>query len=197
MALNPTQVRLCCRLLRLLLGYTMLVAIAKSAPVSIRDDRGSAHEFQVKAAFLFNFAQFVEWPPSAFERPDSPLVIGILGADPFGSFLDEIVRDEKVGNRPLVVERYQSLADVRDCHVLFVSGSEGRHVERIAAALKGHPTLTVCDWEGLSKYGVMIRFVMERSHVKLRIDLEAARSAGLTISSKLLRSAEIVSMTSN
>jgi hypothetical protein len=151
-----------------------------------------SREFQVKAVFLYNFAQFVDWPPDAFETPESPLIIGILGLDPFGETLDAMVRGEKVNGRPLVVERYRWIGDIQQCHILFISGSEGPRTEQIATALRGKRVLTVCDWEGFARRGAMVRFVMERNRVRLRINLEAAKAAGLNISSKLLRSAETV-----
>lgn len=168
-------------------GWFWMPAVLRSAEAE-RPPR----EFQVKAVFLYNFAQFVEWPTHAFADRTSPLRIGVLGMDPFGPFLDELVRGEKVNGRPLVVERYRSLADVSDCHVLFVSGSEGRQTERIAEELRGRSILTVCDWEEYARNGAIVWFVMERNRVRLRINLDAAKAAGLTISSKLLRSAEIV-----
>lgn len=151
-----------------------------------------SREFQVKAVFLYNFAQFVEWPAHTFETPESPLVIGILGLDPFGQMLDEMVKGEKVNGHPLVVKRYRSVGDIDRCHILFVSGSEGSRTDQIIRALDGESVLTVCDWEGFSRRGAMVRFVVERNRVRLRINLEAAKAAGLNISSKLLRSAETV-----
>jgi hypothetical protein len=152
----------------------------------------SSPEFQVKAVFLFNFAQFVEWPAGAFENEQSPLVIGVLGSDPFGSFLDDVIQGESVNGRVLTVKRYRKIEDVEHCQVLFVSGSEGSHAAKIARTLRGRPILTVCDWEGLARQGAIIRFLAEDDHVRLQINLDAAKAAGLTISSKLLRSAEIV-----
>lgn len=156
-----------------------------------------SREFQVKAAFLYNFVQFVEWPPGAFRTPDSPIVIGVLGQDPFGSFLDQLVAGETVNGRRLVVERYRWIGDIDACHLLFVSGSEGKRAAQIAEALKGRSVLTVCDWEELMTHGAMVRFVTERQRVRLRINLDAVRAGGLTISSKLLRSAETVSQETN
>jgi hypothetical protein len=153
---------------------------------------GPSREFHVKAVFLYNFAQFVEWPAGSFETPESPLVIGILGLDPFGETLDQMVHGEKVNGHPLVVKRYHRIGDVDHCHILFISGSEGARTEQITEILKGKSVLTVCDWEGLGRRGAMVRFVMERNRVRLRINLESAKSAGLNISSKLLRSAETV-----
>jgi hypothetical protein len=166
-----------------LFSFNALVHSAEIAP---------SREFQVKAVFLYNFAQFVEWPREAFDDPKSPLIIGILGLDPFGEALDEMVRGETVNGRPLVVERYRWVGEANRCHILFISGSEGPRSEQIATTLKDRSVLTVCDWEGLSGRGAIVRFVMERNRVRLRINLEAAKAAGLNISSKLLRSAETV-----
>lgn len=153
---------------------------------------GLSREFQVKAVFLYNFVQFVDWPPDAFEHPGSPFVIGVLGLDPFGTFLDDLVRDEKVNGRAIVVKRFRHLGELDQCHVLFVSGSEGPRIEQIAGALRGRSILTVCDWDEFVRHGAMVRFVTERNRVRLRINLDAARASRLTISSKLLRSAETV-----
>ena len=148
-------------------------------------------EYQVKAVFLFNFAQFVEWPTNAFPDAQTPLIIGILGEDPFGSYLDETVRGEKVNNRPLVVQRYRRMDEIKSCHILFISRSEADRLEEVLGGLKGRNILTVGDFEGFAQRGGMVRFVTEKK-VRLRINLEAAKAASLTISSKLLRPAEIV-----
>jgi len=147
---------------------------------------------EVKAVFLFNFAQFVEWPQSAFEGPRSPIVIGILGEDPFSRTLDEIVAGETVRQRQLVVARYRRVEEIETCHILFVSPSETQRYEPILAALRGRPTLTVGETDGFATRGGMVRFVNERNRIGLQINLAAARAAGLTISSNLLRPARIV-----
>jgi hypothetical protein len=149
-------------------------------------------EYQVKAVFLFNFAQCVDWPAEAFPRPDAPFVIGVLGQDPFGAQLDEVVRGETVNSRPLVVERYRDVAQIRACNILFIGSTEAGHLEEIVAALKGRSILTVGDADPAGQRGVMIRLVTENNKVRLRIDVAAAKAGNLTISSKLLRPAEIV-----
>jgi hypothetical protein len=154
-------------------------------------ESAAGKEFQIKAVFLYNFAQFVEWPANAFQSPISPLVIGVLGIDPFGEFLDQTVMGESVNGHPLVVERYATIEDIRPCHILYISGSIAGQSERIASALGQVPVLTVADANDALP-GTMVRFAMERNRVRLRINLEAARQSGLNISSKLLRSAEIV-----
>src|SRR5207247_2374380 len=104
-----------------------------------------APEYQLKAVFLFNFTQFVEWPTNAFPETRTPLVIGVLGEDPFGAYLDETVRGEKVNDRPLVVQRYHRVEEIKACHVLFISRSEREKLELIFANLKGRNILTVGD----------------------------------------------------
>jgi hypothetical protein len=149
-------------------------------------------EYEVKAAFLFNFSQFVDWPAAAFADHRSPLVIGVLGSDPFGATLDEIVRDETVNGRPLTVRRYQSPDQLDSCHILFIDRSQDSQLDAIVAALKGQSVLTVGDFEGFARRGGMIRFVTVGNKIRLRINLGAAQEAKLTISSKLLRPAQIV-----
>jgi hypothetical protein len=149
-------------------------------------------EYQLKAVFLFNFAQFVDWPASAFPNSQTPLVIGILGQDPFGSYLDETVRGETVHDRPLVVRRYRSVEEITTCHILFISRREGRRLKGILDSLRGRSVLTVSDADHFATHGGMIRFVTDHKRIRFRINLEAARAASLTLSSKLLRPAEIV-----
>ena len=149
-------------------------------------------EYRVKAVFLFNFAQFVDWPADAFADPGQPFVIAVLGKDPFGAELDAVVRGEKVSQRSLVVERYYNIADLHECNILYIARSEMGHLPQILTALKGRSILTVSDADGDDQTGVMIRLVNRSNRVGLQIDVGAARASHLTISSKLLRPAEIV-----
>lgn len=149
-------------------------------------------EYQLKAVFLFNFAQFVAWPDSAFATPDAPLVIGILGPDPFGAYLDETVRGEMVNGHPLVIRRFRGPADVTICHVLFVGSADRQRLEAILTELGTRPILTVGEWDGFARGGGMIGFVTDRNRIRLRINRQAAEAASLTLSSRLLRPAEIV-----
>jgi hypothetical protein len=152
----------------------------------------SPTEYQVKAVFVYNFSRFVEWPPQAFSAPNQPFVIGILGSDPFGSRLDEAVRGEQIDQHPLQVRRFRSVGEIGECQILYIDSSESGQLPQILAALEHRNTLTVSDLDGSSQRGVMIQFVTENNRIRLRINVESARAAGLTISSKLLRTAEIV-----
>jgi hypothetical protein len=151
-----------------------------------------ASEYQVKAVFLFNFAQFVDWPAAAFPASDTPLVICVLGNDPFGDALDQTVRNERLGGRPFQVRRHRSVDEITTCHILFISRSEANRPEAILASLKQRPILTVSDADGFAQRGGMIRFVTDRNRIRLQLNLAAAEAAHLTISSKLLRAAEII-----
>ena len=169
-------------------GATLTAAITVAAAA----EPAAPSEYQVKAVFLFNFTQFVEWPPGTFATPEAPFVIGILGSDPFGAQLDEVVRGETVNRRPLLVQRYGSVADVRNCNILFISSAESGSLKQILAALKGRSILTVGDGDEDGQRGVMIRLVTRSNRIRLRIDVDAAKAGNLQISSKLLRPAEIV-----
>ncbi len=149
-------------------------------------------EYQLEAAFLFNFAQFIEWPTDAFTDVNSPLVIGVLGEDPFGSYLDDMVRGEVINGRTLIIERYRNANEIKPCHILFFGHSEIRTFPSTLLNLKGRSILTVSDMEGFARSGGMIRFLTVANKLRMRVNLDFAQAARLTISSKLLRRAEII-----
>lgn len=163
----------------------MVVAHATAQTFGVR-------EYQLKAAFLFNFTQFVVWPKETFSDEHKSIVVAILGDDPFGRDLDDAVRGENVDNRSIVVRRYRRVEQIDVCHVLFISSSESQQMDQIVARLKNRSILTVSDFDSSGRRGGMVRFVPENNHIKLRIDVAAAKAAGLVVSSKLLRVAEIV-----
>ena len=173
----------------LVLAFATLLALVAGAASSAA---AVSPEYQVKAVFLFNFAHFVEWPPQSFEDTAGPFVIGVLGMDPFGSALEGAVRGETIDGRGFAVVRYRSVAEVQRCQILFISRSEAPRIEEISATLAARSILTVSDSEGSAQRGAMIRFVSESNRIRLRIDAGAAKAAGLLISSKLLRPAELV-----
>jgi hypothetical protein len=151
-----------------------------------------ASEYQVKAAYLFNFGQFVEWPPQAYESPVAPFVIGVLGDDPFGKILDDVVAGETVGGRPLTIRRFRSPKDISACHILFIGRSETSRLDETLEALRGRHVLTVTDIAGAELRGAIIGLVNDNNRIRMRINVAAARASHLVISSKLLRPAEVV-----
>lgn len=150
----------------------------------------SFREYDVKAVFLYNFTQFVEWPGKAFPDDSSPIVIGVLGADPFGKSLQETVRNETVRNRKLIIQHYLNVEEIKTCHILFISQSEIKQLDQILASLRGRNILTVGEMAGFSQRGGVISFLTDKNKIRLRVNLAAAREANLTLSSKLLRVAE-------
>jgi hypothetical protein len=161
-----------------------------SALLLVQSPRAS--EYQVKAVFLFNFVQFVDWPAPAAPDSQRPFLIGIFGNDPFGPFLDETVRGERLGTRPIELRRYRDVTDIGDCNILFISRSENERVPEILSTLRNRRVLTVSDGDTFASQGGMIQFVTDKNRIRLRINLDAAQAANVTISSKLLRVAEIV-----
>lgn len=142
---------------------------------------------QVKAAFLYNFTQFVDWPANAFTG--NTFVIGILGNDPFGDYLEALVKNEKVNGRSIVVQRYSGVGEIKNCQLLFINN--GNSTAAIKALAKKN-ILTVGDDINFAREGGMIRFFIENNKIRLQINLTAAREAGLSISSKLLRVSEVI-----
>ena len=167
----------------------LLLVLAAIAPALAR----AASEYQVKAVFLFNFAQFVVWPAQALGAPGAPFSICILGEDPFGAQLDTTVRGENVQGHPFAVRRYRNPADLDSaCHILFIGESQLTQLEQIVGMLGERAILTVSDIDHSAERGAMIQFASEHNRLRLRINVAAAKAAGLTISSKLLRPSEIV-----
>jgi hypothetical protein len=149
-------------------------------------------EYDLKAAFIFNFAQFVDWPAEVFVDRGMPIVIGILGDDPFGGSLDAIVSGETIRNRPLVVQRYHTVEQADSCHILFISSSEAVKLEHIIKALGHRSILTIGETKDFTNHSGIIGFEVFQKRLRLRINLGAAHDARLTISSKLLRQAQVV-----
>lgn len=146
----------------------------------------------MKAVFLFNFTQFVEWPANAFDSPDAPFIIGVLGNDPFGDYLGETVKGEKMNEHPLSVRHFKDLREMQPCHLLYIAYSDPQKIKETLNALRGRKTLTVSDSENFARDGGMIRFFNRDNKVKLQINLTPARAAELNISSKLLRVADVI-----
>jgi hypothetical protein len=149
-------------------------------------------EYQVKATFLFKLAQFVEWPAAAFADPKAPFILGVLGDDPFGGYLDELVKGEKIGERAFVVRRFHRPEETTACHVLFISHTETSALERDFAQLKRRSVLTVGEADAFTRLGGMVRFAIEEGKVHLKINPEAAKFCDLIISSKILTADTIV-----
>ncbi len=166
-------------LLKGIILLALLLAVPVAAPAQ------TAEEYAVKAAFLYNFAKFVDWPAAAFPDPNN-LKICVLGDDPFGGSL-EAVAGEQVAGHKLNVMRTDSTSRLAGCQILFISRSEREHIKEILAAVKGSPVLTVGDTQQFADDGVIINFILEGSKVRFEINTGSADRAGIRISSKLLQ----------
>jgi hypothetical protein len=152
-------------------------------------------EYTIKAAYLYQFGRYVQWPPNAFADPQSPLVIGILGQAPFGNVLDEIARAKRIDGRPVVIRKLTSMTEYKPCHILFVAASAGPTQTAAAIELaKKHPVLLVGEEPDFAKQGGTVNFFLEENRVRFEINTEAARKEQLKISSKLLSLAKIVEL---
>lgn len=149
-------------------------------------------EYEVKAAFLYNFARFVEWPPAAMGAPDQPFVVAVLGDDPFGATLDRTLSGKTLEARPIVVRRVASLEEAARVNILFVATSERPQVSHVLRTLSGTHVLTVGEMSGFAEKGGMIGFRTERQRVRFDINVGQASRAGFKISSQLLKLARIV-----
>jgi hypothetical protein len=155
-------------------------------------DVGEVTEYEVKAAFIYQFIKFVEWPDGVFKNPADPVVIGVLGDEPFDAVTGKTVRNKTVRGRKLTVRRIKSGEKPSTCHVLFCAASTAKDMPRILKSLEGSGILTIGDAEGLARQGLMINFVMTNDQVHFEINVKAAKRAGFEFSSKLLNLAAIV-----
>ncbi|MBI3881774.1 MAG: YfiR family protein [Verrucomicrobia bacterium] len=160
---------------------TLLLAVGNG-----RAQNSQPSEYQIKAAFLFNFVKFTEWPPKAFADATAPIVIGILGDNPFGDDLKQTIGDKTLNNRPLVIKEFRSLTEAVNCQVLFVSSSEQNRLTEILKSLQGSSVLTVGEMDHFTETGGMINFVTREKKIRFQINNTEASKAGLKISSKLL-----------
>jgi len=149
-------------------------------------------EYQLKAVFLFNFTQFTTWPPHAFPEPETPVIIGVLGNNPFGNYLSQTVKGETINGHPLVIRYYKKVEDIDACHILFINLPKGIGTKEVLSNLKNKNTLTVGDAPDFIGQGGIIQFVTSDHKIRMKINMEATREADLTFSAKLLRLADIV-----
>jgi len=181
---DPNRPRLAPAVVMMLLFFgTVCIASAQA---------NSPNEYAVKAAFLFHFAQFVEWPEGAFQDANSPLVYCTIGEDPFQGALDESLKGKTIEARALQVRHLKDGRDAQGCHVVFIGKTDKRRVTDELTSLGNSPVLTVGETEQFLRDNGMIAFCMEENKIRFNINLEAAKKANLKISSKLLTLARTV-----
>lgn len=159
---------------------------------AVRSQTSESSEYQLKAAFLFNFAKFVQWPANSFATPQSEFGICVLGDDPFGRSIDDVLHGKTIGEHPVMISRCKDVGEMTHCQIVFVSASEKKRLPEILAALRGTSTLAVGETDGFAASGGVIQFTLEEQRVRFIINVEAAERAKLQISSKLLALAKLV-----
>lgn len=177
------------RWIHLKAAVSLLAAVACAVVPLGTGARGAespSFEYQVKAACLYNFAKFVDWPPAAFPDQKSPIVFGILGEDPFGNVLEGFIKNKTINGRTLTIKRSRRVEDLKNCQILFISRSEQARLAQILTALKGLNILTVSDTEEFLADGGIINFKMQGDKVRFEVNLATAQRAALKISSELL-----------
>jgi hypothetical protein len=144
-------------------------------------------EYELKAAYLYNFGKFVRWPSTVAVAPGEPFLICVLGQDPFGSTLDSTVQGESIDGKRLAVRQVSNLTDAGKCRVLFISTSEERHLDTILSELSKRPVLVVSDIPDFVNRGGAIGFVKQGEKIRFQVNLVATEKAGLILSSDLLK----------
>jgi len=167
-----------------------LLALAGAIPIC--PQAAPSVEYQVKAAFLFNFAKFVAWPRDAFPNEKTPITLCVFRHDPFGSALDEVIREKAINNRELLARRVNDLPELKTCQLVFISGREEKQLPEILNSLKGASALVVGEGEDFAERGGAVQFFLENNKLRFAINVDAIQRARLQASSKLLALARIV-----
>jgi len=170
-----------------------VAALAASGPSSVAAELSRSREYELKAAFLFNFIKFTEWPAAELAKAEDPIVIAVVGADPFGPALEKTVEGEKVHDRAISVRRFPRMeAAAANSHVVFVGASEANNVAAILRLLDGKAVLTVSDLDNFAERGGIIHLEKENNRIVFEINVEAVKRAGLVMNAQLLKLAKIV-----
>jgi hypothetical protein len=169
----------------LALGWLMVAA------AGVRAQNPKPTDYQVKAAYLYNFGRFVEWPVSVTGKGEF-FTVCVLGKDPFGPILDNVLAGETIGGKSVVAKRISTPQESGNCQILFLSSTEESRLNKIMGAMDKEAVLTVSDMPQFSEHGGMVQFVLEGKRVRFEVNLTAAQNAGLTLRSELLRVATAV-----
>jgi len=168
----------------LVLASALLAGLAAAGACFAQAD--AAAEYRVKAAFLYKFGSYIEWPEQTFARADSPLVIGVLGADALADELAQIASGHAVNGRPVTVRKLRRQDAIAGVNILFVGRAESSRLADILSGVRGQPLLAVTEFEDARPHGAAINFVVVEDKVRFDVDLESAEQSGIKISSRLL-----------
>mgnify|MGYP001607961648 FL=1 len=163
--------------------------LASSRPASAPAEND---EYTVKAAFLYNFTKYVKWPADALEKEDTPIVVAVLGTDPFGKKLDDAFKGKLIGKHPLSIVRWKTIDELSACHLLFVPATEAERLGKIVDHYAKSHTLLVGEFEGFAEHKGCLNFYIEDKKVRFEANAAAAKRAELEISPQLLKLARLV-----
>lgn len=169
----------------------LLVAGATTATLAAQPSE-TRPEYKIKAGYLYTFTRYTEWPATAFTNATSPIVVGVLGEDPFGETLDQVVQGRVSQGRPVTVRRSRRVEDLQACQVVFICRSEKNRLAEIIATLRNTNALTVCDVSAFLNQGVMIHLTVVDQAVRFEVEIEPAQRAGLRFNSRMLDAAKRV-----
>jgi hypothetical protein len=172
------------------MALAFFIAVADAIPIGAQVN--PSVEYQAKAAFLYNFVKFVEWPPEAFQSGKSPITLCVFRYDPFGSALDEVIAGQTLNNRRLVVQRTNKLPDLKACQLVFVSDKEDKHLPEVLNSLEGASALVVGEGGDFAERRGGIQFFLENKQLRFAVNVDAVQRARLTVDSRLLALARIV-----
>jgi hypothetical protein len=172
--------------------FALVFLVLSCAKMLVAADTPAPSEEQVKAVFLFNFAKYVDWPPDALPGNATPITIGVIGTDSIGDDLQHDVEGKTINGHPFVIKHMAWDAEWSGCQILFISRSEAARTGEILDKASTLPILTVGESEAFARNGGIVNFVLKNGNVRLSINLNAARKAGLNISSRLLAVADVV-----
>lgn len=186
-AVLPSLASMRCTCSFLLLAFFTVLA----SPVHLRAESVLQREYEIKAAYLYNFINYIDWPENAFPAPGGTITIGVVGQSPFGAAL-EVLNGKQVKGRTVALKQITDIKDLDQCQVVFINSSEKARLPELLGKLKDLRALTVSEIDGFAQQGGIINFISEHNKVRFEINPDAARQLGLNISSELLKLAKVV-----
>lgn len=164
---------------------------ALACPMGLRAESPMQREYEIKAAYIYNFINYIDWPENAFPAPGGTITIGVVGDSPFNAALN-VLNGKQVKGRSLVLKQINDPKDLDQCQIVFISSSEKARLPELLGKLKDSRVLTVSEIDGFAQQGGIINFISEHNKVRFEINPDAARRLGLNISSELLKLAKLV-----
>jgi hypothetical protein len=171
-------------------GWATAIGLILMLSAPCRAD-GPTREQQVKAAFIYNFTQFVDWPPEAFDKDDSPLIVAMLGDDSLAGALDKAMDKKTAGSRPIVVKHFATLDDLGPCHLLFVPATQDSNLSALFDKIKGKPILAVGESDAFMPAGGTMHLFLEDGKMKFEVNSDVCDAIKLHPSAKLMSLARI------